>query len=139
MAAHEQYIADYYAHLDNEKAVEIRLLGLAAQYGETPAGANALLELTRRYSAEHNDEYATLAYRALKKLHPEGVQTEQAAAEIQLAQVDVPPTADPLDLLLIANGRKRPSERLNVPAVPLPPKPVPSSMPTIDPFGRSKY
>lgn len=142
MAGHEMYIANYYARIENNKANELRLLSLAAQYGDTRVGADALLELTRIYSAADNDEYATLAYRALKKLHPEERQTEQARQEIELASVGVPPTADPLDLLLIANGRKRPTERLTVPPAPLPVRSapgVPSAMPTIDPFGRSDY
>jgi outer membrane protein assembly factor BamD len=143
MAGHEMYIANYYSRIDNQKAAEVRLLLLAAQYGDTPAGADALLELTRIYAEADNSEYATLAYRALEALHPEQPQTERAREQIDLAKADLPPTSDPLDLLLIANGRRRPTQAFNVPPVSPPPvKPLPNrapAMPTIDPFGRSEY
>jgi len=142
MASHEMYVADYYRRLDNQKAVEVRLLDLSAAYGDTNTGADALLDLTRRYAEAKNSEYATLAYRALKDLHPDEPQTEEARAAIDLDKADLPRTSDPLDLLLIAHGRKRPTETLTLPAVPLPAKALPNSpptMPTIDPFGRSQY
>jgi outer membrane protein assembly factor BamD (BamD/ComL family) len=142
MAGHEMYVANFYSNNDNEKAAEVRLLLLAAQYGDTPVGADASLELTRIYSEADNGEYATLAYRALKKLHPEQPQTERAREQLAIAKADLPPTSDPLDLLLIANGRRRPTQAFNVPPVPVPARPLPKSaptMPTIDPFGRSEY
>jgi outer membrane assembly lipoprotein YfiO len=142
MAAHEQYVANYYAHLGNSKAAEIRLLGLAAMFGETVTGADALLELTKKYAAANNAEYATLAYRALKQLHPDDPQTAEARKHIESAEIDLPKTSDPLDLLLIANGRSRPSQALAAPSAPALPKALPNrppTMPTIDPFGRSQY
>lgn len=142
MAAHEMYVARYYERMENRQAVEVRLLGLAAQYGDTAIGADALLQLTRLYADADNHEYATLAYRALKKLHPTERQTLEARKHVELAKVEVPPSGDPLDLLLIANGRQRPSEPLAVPPVPLPMKSPPGAaptFPTVDPFGRSEY
>lgn len=142
MASHEKYVADYYRRLNNRKASEIRLLTLAAIYGDTLVGADALLELTTEYAQADNAEYATLAYRALKDLHPDEPQTAKAREVIDLAQVDLPRTSDPLDLLLIANGRKRPTQALALPTTPLAPKALPNApptMPTIDPFGRSQY
>lgn len=141
MASHEMYVADYYRRINNEKAWEIRLLTLAALYGDTLTGADALLDLATEYAENDNAEYATLAYRALKERHPNEPQTEQARKQIDLAQVNLPKTSDPLDLLLIANGRKRPTQALPLPSAPVSPKSLPTapSMPTIDPFGRSQY
>jgi outer membrane protein assembly factor BamD len=78
MAAHEMYVADYYRRLGNKKAAEIRLLDLCALYGDTNTGADALLDLTTEYAAADNAEYANLAYRALKDLHPDEPQTAAA-------------------------------------------------------------
>lgn len=142
MASHEMYIANYYDRLGNPNAAEIRLLDLSAVYGDTIVGADALLDLTQRYSEADNAEYATLAYRALKDLHPNEPQTAAARERMDVAQVDLPKTSDPLDLLLIAHGRKRPTQALTLPAVPAPAKALPNqptAMPTIDPFGRSQY
>jgi hypothetical protein len=117
------------------------LLNLAAVYGDTSIGADALLALTTDYSKANNSEYAGLAYSALKDLHPGEPQTAAARKQIDLASIDLPKTSDPLDLLLIANGRRRPTQALTLPPVPLAaPKALPktpSSMPTVDPFGRS--
>lgn len=143
MASHEMYVANYYGKLGNKKASQTRLLGLAAAYGDTTVGADALLTLTTEYSKANNTEYAGLAYRALKNLHPDEPQTAEARKQIDLAKIDLPKTSDPLDLLLIANGRRRPTQALTLPAVPVAaPKNLPKApptMPTIDPFGRSQY
>jgi outer membrane protein assembly factor BamD len=143
MASHEMYVANYYRKLGNKKAAQVRLMNLAAAYGETTVGADALLELTTAFSQEQNNEYAALAYRALKELHPDEPQTAEARKQIDLAKIDLPKTSDPLDLLLIAHGRRRPTQALTLPAVPAAaPKNLPRTpptMPTIDPFGRSQY
>lgn len=118
MAAHELYIANFYAHRDNLDAEEIRLLSLTSRFGETPPAAEALYRLAQRYDEEKKAEQATLAVRALESLHPQASQTRQAKKLIADNGVDLPPTADPLDLLLIANGRRRESTTFDLPRPP---------------------
>jgi len=143
IASHDMYVANYYRRLNNRKATQVRLLDLAAAYGDTSVGADALLELTTEYSKENNTEYAGLAYKALTDLHPDDPQTVEARKQVDLAKIDLPKTSDPLGLLLVANGRRRPTQPLTLPQVPVAapknlPK-TPSQVPTVDPFGRSRY
>jgi outer membrane protein assembly factor BamD len=108
LAEHELYVANFYVHAGNEKAAEIRLLTMAARYGETPAAADGLLKLAKLYREERRLDNAVLAYQALTQLHPTGPQSVAAQSALKrLAHVDPPATADPLDLLLAANGRQR--------------------------------
>lgn len=141
LAEHELYIANFYAHRDNLTAEEIRLLSLTSRYGETSPAAEALYRLAKRYNDRDESEKATLALRALETLHPQATQTQRAKKLIADGGVDVPPSSDPLDLLLIANGRRRESTTFDLPR---PPTELSKSKPGFggggmaptDPFGR---
>lgn len=142
LAEHELLVAQYYEHRGNPRAAEIRRLLMAAEYGETPSGADALLALARDYTDWHNPQHASLALRALEKLHPGSAQ-EKKARELVDAKTEaaLPPTSDPIDLLLIANGRTKPNAAYGIPELPRTrdarPGPGPgAAMPPMDPFGR---
>lgn len=156
LAQHELYVAKFYALYGNKKAEEIRLLTLAARYGDTEASAEGLLRLAQLYRGEKDPKYAALAYQALVDLHPRGPNAEAAhraleqlaAAYPQTAGAD-PPGEDPLDVLLAANGRKRGEETyepVRVPGLesshaehgPVAP-PVPAMGPGMNPFGRGGF
>ena len=149
LAEHEQYVADFYERNGNNKAAEIRLLTMASRFGDTDAAADGLLGLARLYRRGQRDDNAVLAYQALTHLHPTGSQAETARHALsQLADVDPPATADPLDLLLAANGRQRSTgsfETVQVPGL----EPVrtahrpsgvgaPAMVPPFDPYGRGR-
>lgn len=141
LAAHELYIARFYERRGNWSAAQLRLLLMAAQYGDTPSAADGLLWLTTDYVDIKNDEYATLALRALRQLHPRSEQTARAQSLMSGSELtNIPPTVDPLDLLLIANGRRRPAPNYALPDLPrnrersAAPGPGPA-VPTMDPFG----
>jgi len=150
LAEHEMYIANFYNRRGRAKAAEIRLLTMAARYGETDAAANGLLELARMYRRQKNPEQAALAYQALKQLHPRGPQADAAQRGLtRLASAEELPTgADPLDQLLAANGRQRSASTFETVQVPgLEPartarRPsggaAPGFVPTADPFGRGR-
>jgi outer membrane protein assembly factor BamD len=147
LAEHELYIARYYTKRGNDKAAEIRLLLLAARYGDTDASADALLRLGNLYRRDKQNSDAVLAYRALEQMHPRSTQAAAARRALdRLAKADPPAEGDPLDLLLAANGRQRGNENLEVVQVPglepmrtgrRPPAAVgPGFGPAVDPFGR---
>jgi outer membrane protein assembly factor BamD len=119
LAEHELYIARYYDKRGNNKAAEIRLLMLAARYGDTDASADGLLRLATLYRSDKQDSEAVLAYHALEEMHPRSAQAAVAKRALdRLAKVDHPPDGNPLDILLAANGRQRGSETLEVVQVP---------------------
>ncbi|HYD46722.1 MAG TPA: outer membrane protein assembly factor BamD [Terriglobales bacterium] len=141
LAAHELYVARFYERSGNWSAARLRLLLMAAEYGDTPSAADALLKLTRNYVEGNNGEYATLAYRALRQHHPKSEETAEARALVGAGSGKaIPPTSDPIDLLLIAHGRRRPAPNYALPDLPRAretrPAPGPGpGMPSIDPFG----
>jgi outer membrane protein assembly factor BamD len=149
LAEHEVYVANFYVGHGNNKAAEIRLLIMASRYGETDASANGLLRLARLYRTGNQQDHAALAYQALTQLHPRGPQAETAHRALARLQVDPPAGADPLDLLLAANGRQRSTgtfETVQVPGLEPPrtahrpsgPGGVPALGPMSDPFGRGR-
>ncbi len=150
LAEHELYIAEFYSRQGNGKAAEIRLLGLAARYGDTETSADGLLRLAKLYGNEKQEDHAALAYEALTQLHPRSVQATVARQALDhLLAGDPPPAGDPLDLLFAANGRQRSSGSFEVVQVPgldtaRPPRrpssaaPVPGIAPGFDPFGRGR-
>lgn len=153
LANHELYIASFYTGRHNDKAAEIRLMTLAAQYGDTNAAADALLRLGKLYQGEHNTRDAALAYEALTQLQPRSPEAGTARhALASLAKVEPPAGADPLDLLLAANGRHRGSTASQIVQVPglesahsggAPAAPMMPGMgmmgPAINPFGMGPY
>jgi outer membrane protein assembly factor BamD len=153
LANHELYIAKFYVHRHNDKAAEIRLMTLAARYGDTSAAADALLRLANLYQGEHNPRDAALAYEALTRLQPHSAGASEARHALdRLAKAEPPNDVDPLDLLLAANGRHRSSstatEIVQVPGLeaahsaPGPAAPTMPAMgmgPAINPFGTGPY
>jgi outer membrane protein assembly factor BamD len=149
LAEHELHIARYYTKRGKDKAAEIRLLTLAARYGDTATSADALLRLAKLYRQDKQNDEAVLAYRALEQMHPRSTQAAVAKRALErLAKADPPPEGDPLDLLLAANGRQHSSGNLEVVRVPglepanaarLPSGAAgPGLMPPMDPFGRGR-
>ncbi len=145
LAGHELYIADFYAKRDNQKAAEIRMLTLAARYGETAAAANSLLQLGQIYRRTQRTDEAILAYQALTELRTEGPQVQDARLALaELAPDAEPPARDPIDSLLAANGRKRSTgaqETIKVPGLDTSGTPsmfgaTSPLAPPFDPFGR---
>jgi outer membrane protein assembly factor BamD len=146
LAEHELYIAKFYDKRDNPKAAEIRLLTMAARYGDTATSAEGLLRLARLYRRGKQPDQAVLAYQALNQLHPRSQQAATARRALErAAAVDPQKTADPLDQLLAANGRQRTAgtfETVQVPGLE-PPRmahrpsgaAAPALMPPTDPFG----
>lgn len=119
LAAHELQIARFYAKRGNGDAAEARLLSLSSKFSETPTAADALLQLARDYLDRGNTEHAVLAIRAIEVLHPDSEEARTARTLVDRAANDaVPPTTDPLDLLMIANGRQREEATFGVPRVP---------------------
>jgi outer membrane protein assembly factor BamD len=148
LAAHELYVANFYAKRGNRKAAEIRLLTTAARFGETDAGADGLLQLAKLYTRQNDHNDAALAYEALTRLHPRGPRADEARKALsRLSGVDPPTSSDPLDLLLAANGRQRSTgsfETVQVPGLEpartarRPPSGAPAIVPPFDPFGRGR-
>jgi len=149
LAEHELYIAGYYVKRGKDKAAEIRLLTLAARYGDTEASADGLLRLAKLYRHGKQESEAILAYRALQQMHPRSAQASVAKRALdRLAKVDAPPEGDALNILLAANGRQRSSGNLEVVQVPgleptgtarRPSAPAaPGLLPPMDPFGRGR-
>ena len=152
LAAHEMQIARYYAKRGNDAAAEARLLSLSSKFSETPTAADALLGLVELYVDAGNPEHAVLAMRALEALHPGTDEAREARASVDTAAAAaVPPTTDPLDLLMIANGRRREDTTFGIPKVPAVSErrgrsilggggpggaPGVGGMPRTDPFGR---
>lgn len=119
LAEHEMLIARFYRKRGNDKAAEVRLLSLTSKYSETPTAADALLRLAQHYVDAGNQEHAVLAMRALEALHPASSEAKEARSTVDAAAAAaVPPTTDPLDLLLIANGRRREDTSFGIPQVP---------------------
>jgi len=143
LADHELAVADFYAKRGNADASQVRLLSLASRYSETSTAADALLRLIREYVRKGNQEHAVLATRALEALHPESKQSLAARGLVdKVVSASVPPTTDPLDLLVISSGRRREEAAFALPKVPaLGEKRTRQqmgapSMPRSDPFGR---
>jgi len=143
LAAHELQVANFYAHRGNDAAAKVRLLSLSSKFSETTTAADALLRLTQLYVENDNHEHATLALRALESLHPNSSEARDARAIVnEQFSAKVPPTTDPLDLLMIANGRRREETTFGLPKVPAvtEERRVPqlggSNIPRADPFGR---
>lgn len=142
LAAHELYVAHFYQRRGNLRASELRLLMMAAEYGDTPSAADGLLQLARNYSDANNPELTTLACRALRQLHPGSEQTRKSYSLIdEQTDAKLPPTSDPVDLMLIANGRHRPAPNYALPEIPRARESRPGAgpgpaMPPMDPFGR---
>ncbi|MFI5366724.1 MAG: outer membrane protein assembly factor BamD [Candidatus Binatia bacterium] len=147
LAQHEMYIAKFYAGQGKDRAAEIRLLTMASRYGDTDAGAAGLLRLARLYGHQKQEQNEVLAYQALTQLHPRGPEGVAAHRALdRLANVD-PPSGDPLDLLLAANGRHRSTgtfETVQVPGLDTertgrrPSAAAPAMVPPMDPFGRGR-
>lgn len=148
LAEHELYIANFYVRRDNQKAAEVRLLTMAARYGETDASGNGLLRLARIYRRQERPADAALAYQALAQLHPRGRFAAAARRGLKdLALPDPPPPASALDTLLAMNGRQRETgtfETVQVPGLEStrtarrPGGAAPGFMPPMDPFGRGR-
>jgi len=142
LAASELYVADFYAKQGNPDAARVRLLNLASRFSETPTAAVALLRLTRDFVRQDKHEHAVLAARALEALHPNRYETERVRTLVDSeARAAVPPTTDPLDLLMIAHGRRREDVTYGIPKVPVRdeqrrPRVGGPGMPRTDPFGR---
>jgi outer membrane protein assembly factor BamD len=149
LASHELYVADFYRKRGNDKAAEIRVLTMAAQYGETSAAADGLLKLARAYRRQEQPRNATLAYRAVAQLHPGTPYAVTAQRGLQrLKAEDANLASDPIDQLLAANGRQRTASAfetvqlpgIDVPKLPRRPSgmPGPALSPPFDPFGRGR-
>jgi outer membrane protein assembly factor BamD len=149
LAEHELQIAAFYSKRGNEDAAEVRLLSLTSKFGETPTAADALLQLARTYARNGNSEHAVLAIRALEALHPDSEEAREARTLVSAeAAAAVPPTTDPLDLLMIAHGREREGAEFGIPKVPTASErtgrspfggggsPTGPAAPRTDPFGR---
>lgn len=141
LAAHELYVSEFYARQGNADAANVRLLSLASRFGETPTAAEALYRLTKTYVQQEKHEQAVLAVRALEALHPESRQTARARKLLDPSlAAGVPPTSDPLDLLVISSGRRREDTAFGLPKVPLAAdqrrQRIGPPMPRTDPFGR---
>ncbi len=142
LAEHELGIARFYENRGNDDAAEVRLLSLSSKFGETQTAALALLRLTRQYVREGNSDHAVLAARAVEALHPDSAEARQARSLVAAADAAaVPPTTDPLDLLMIANGRVREDTAFGVPKAPTAsersgrPRFGGANMPRADPLG----
>jgi len=145
---HELYIANFYARRSNQKAAEIRLLTLAARYGDTDASADGLMRLARLYRSQHRRSDAVLAYEALTHLHPRGPSAETARRMLtQFSAPDAPPADTALDTLLALNNRQKSTgmfETVQVPGLEpartahRPAGAGPGIMPPLDPFGRGR-
>jgi outer membrane protein assembly factor BamD len=150
LAAHEVYVANFYARHDNDEAAKMRLLTVAARYGDTDTAADGLLRLARLYQRHDNRHHAALAYRAITELHPDSRQAAVALRALKrLPDADVAADVDPVDLLLAANGRRRSPgafETVQVPGLepvrtarqPSAPPIAPGFTPGYDPFGRNR-
>ena len=149
LAQHELYVAKFYSRHANYKAAEMRLLTLAAQYGETEASADGLLALADYYRENQQGANAALAYRTILENNPKSLQAQTARAELASLADDGEPTPDdPLDTLLAAHGRQRSTanfetarlpDATNVKTVRRAPPPGPAAFgPVSSPFGRGR-
>lgn len=148
LAQHELYVADFYERAGNRKASEIRMLTLAAQYGDTTTAARGLLQLAKHYQEQGEADHAALAYQAVTRLHPGTTFAVSAQQALQdLGQTDFLLTSDPVDSLLAANSRQRAPtafETVQVPGLDTPRMPSQSAgpgplmAPPSDPFGRGR-
>ena len=109
LAGHDLYVANFYSKRENYRAAEVRLLTLASRYQETPAAADALLELGSYYSSHNMQEQAALAYLALIDSQPKSPNAPRAEEALASLPTNLPTAGegDPLDALLAANGRRR--------------------------------
>lgn len=149
LAGHELYVADFYAKRGNWKAAEVRLVELAASYGDTAEATRGLLRLAQHYRQQGLLDRARLAYQAVTQLRPGSSQAVAAQRALQRLATEEPiRTADPVSVLLALNGRSRPSdlfETAQLPPLPEPRLPTrPGGVPApafgagFDPFGRGR-
>jgi outer membrane protein assembly factor BamD len=148
LAQHELYVAKFYERAGNGKATEVRLLTLAAQFGETTTAAQGLLQLAEHYQRRGETDHAALAYQAVTHLHPGTAFAVTAQQALQNLQKTGPLLgADPIDTLLAANGRQRAPtafETVQLPGLTAPQMPRrsggpgPLMAPPSDPFGRGR-
>ena len=145
LAEHELYVARFYSRRGNSKAAEIRLLTLAARYGDTEVAADGLMRLADLYRSDKDSRRAALAYQALADLHPRAPQAARANRALKRLGGALADGEDPIDLLLASNGRQRSSEAFDTVILPAvdpsrmarggPPM-APAMAPPMDPFGR---
>lgn len=109
LAAHDLYVANFYKKRENYRAAEVRMLTLASRYQETPAAAEALMELGDYYGSRDRLEQAALAYLAVIDAQPTGPVAPRAEEALAKLPAALPATGggDPLDALLASNGRQR--------------------------------
>lgn len=149
LAEHELYIAEFYARRGNWKAAEVRIVDLAARFGETEEAARGLLQLARHFRKTGLLDRAELAYRAVTQLRPgspEAVVAQRALQRLESRTASL--RADPVDTLLALNGRTRVDESYETALVPgaqapqLPSRatgfPAPALGTGFDPFGRGR-
>lgn len=149
LAGHELYVAEFYAKRGNWKAAEVRLVELAANYGDTVEATRGLLQLARHYRQRGLLDRARLAYQAVTQLRPGSPHAVTAQRALQRLATEEPVrTADPVTVLLALNGRSRPSDLFETAQLPPLPEPrLPSragAMPApalgtgFDPLGRGR-
>lgn len=149
LAEHELQIAKFYDKRGNRKAAEIRLLIMASRFSETDTAAEGLLWLAKLYRSDQQPQRAVLAYQAVAQSHPRSQQAKAARRALErLSPAASQNATDPIDQLLAANGRQRPTgtfETVQVPGL----EPVrtaqrptglaaPGLAPRMDPFGRTR-
>jgi outer membrane protein assembly factor BamD len=101
LAAHQLYIADFYAARDNSKAAEMRLLELVGRYQDTTAASDALFQLAQIYRKEDEPDRAVLADAALAQRFPHSKYGDLARRRLEkLGKQDLLVGADPMPLLL---------------------------------------
>jgi len=149
LGGHELYVADFYMTRGNDKAAEVRLLDLAARYGETEAAANGLLELASYYRKHKEKAFAALAYETIIENTPKSPQADKARKALAKLTADEPPdSTDPLGTLLAAKGRPRVDTSIETVKLPdvskvrtarAAPGPAPAAFaPSTSPFGRPR-
>lgn len=101
LAAHELYIADFYASHDNSKAAEMRLLDLVGRYQDTKVASDALFQLAQIYREKDEPDRAVLADAALAKKFPQSKYGNLARRRLEkLGKQDLLVAGDPMPLLL---------------------------------------
>ncbi|MBI1816077.1 MAG: outer membrane protein assembly factor BamD [Deltaproteobacteria bacterium] len=107
LAGHELYVADFYAHKDNQKAAEYRLLGLLGRYDDTDVAADALTQLARAYRKGNDPERALLADAALAQHFPNTKQARSARRRIEKQGQEELLANDPMPRLLAGVPQSR--------------------------------
>jgi outer membrane protein assembly factor BamD len=101
LAAHELYIAGFYAKRDNHKAAEMRLLNLLGRYEDTEVAPTALNDLAAVYRATENSERALLADAALTQHFPQSELSRNAIRRLERnPDAGTVVGGDPLSVLL---------------------------------------